>query len=225
MSNYASANETVVLGDDPIQTVYSLSDVNLSQFDRLSKIAQGYQYFRINRIEMRFKPQMDTFTDSTQNTIPYLHYLIDKGEVLAFSAAGGFIQMREAGAKPIRFDEKTVTVSWRPAVSMLVQDGTQPITLGAAFNRLSPWLATNDLAGANSTIWQPSTVAHRGIIYGVEALTSVARSYGVELTVYVEFKKPLSTYAPREGEDNHPIAKKVIPSVTPLLPTVVAGVA
>lgn len=221
VSNYASASETITLPDDVVQTVYYMDNIRLEQFDRLSKIAQGYQYFRINRVDMRFKPQMDTFTDSTQNTVPYFHYLIDKGNNLVPSAAGGFIQMRESGAKPIRFDDKTVTVSWKPCVSLLTQDGSQPITFGAGLIRTSPWISTNDLAGAESTMWQPSTVEHRGLVYGVEALTSVARTYSSELTVYVEFKKPLSTYAPRGDEKLVNVVKK---DSSPLLPAVVAGV-
>lgn len=128
--------------------------------------------------------------------------------------------MREAGAKPIRFDEKTVTVSFKPCVSLLVQDGAQPITFGAGLRRTSPWISTNDLAGAESTVWQASTVEHKGLVYGVEALTNVNRTYGTEITVFVEFKKPLSTYAPRGTEKLVEVSKK---TVTPLLPTVVAG--
>lgn len=219
MSNYASAVETVTMASDDIQSIYGIDNIQLAWFDRLTKIAQGYQFYRITRCELVFKPQMDTFTDSTQNTIPYFHYLIDKGQTLMPSAAGGFIQMREAGAKPIRFDEKSITISFKPCVSMLVQDGAQPITFGAGLVRTSPWLSTNDLAGADSTVWQVSTVEHRGLVYGVEALTSVHRTYDSELTVYVEFKKPLSTYAPRGTENLVNVVRKS----SPLLPAVVAA--
>lgn len=208
---FASLKQTLQLNDDPINQILVLDNIALSQFDRATLVARAYQYFRITKVEMRFKPKMDTFTDSGLNSVPYFHYLIDKGEVL-FPTLSGFSQMLDSGCKPIRFDEKTLTVSWRPGVSYGVQ-GDSTIAPTTVFNRMliSPWLTTNQDAGSDPNNWTPSIVPHKGLIYGVQATVSTPRDYEVELTVHFQFKKPLS-FAVDAGENATPALKKVIPN-------------
>lgn len=205
---WASAKQTLMLPDDPFGTVFVLDDVNLGQFDRLSQIARAYQYFRINYIEMKWKPYQDTFVanGAVGEAVPYLHYLIDTGEVL-IPASAGFNQMRDAGAKPIRMDDKTITVRWKPRVPIATAaDSSYPVTLSyAQQTKKSPWLPTNDVANQDPFGWVASKVPHKGIYYGVEqAFNTLApgenRYFGVEISVSCSFKKPLAfTNPPAEG--------------------------
>lgn len=193
-NDYARAHQTIQLGDDTIGTIYNLDDVNLSQFDRLKTIGQTYQFFRVNMIEMKFKPYQDTFFTGNQpgtpGTIPYLHYLVDKGENLLPTT---FNQLRDAGAKPIRFDDKTITVRWKPRVNTNVAgDSTATPSQAYMASKVSPWLPTNWAAGADPLAWNASQVPHKGMFYGVwSSVVPAVQSYGTEITVYMEFRKAI----------------------------------
>lgn len=204
-SEFASAKETFKYENDNMGELYTVYNTRLSNFDRLAAIAKGYQYYRMTKIEVKFVPHADTFTQGAQTTVPTLYWLIDRNENTLFSSTG-FDQIREAGAKPIRFDDKMVKVAWRPSVlQTMPSDNTNPPT-GQTFTvtRVSPWLPTNAYAASELTPyqWAPSTIPHRGLIYGVyqESPLGVVYQYHVEITVHVQFKKPAVVYSLKEGE-------------------------
>lgn len=202
---FASAKQTVPLGNDDANNIYRIDDINLKAFDRLVQIARGYQLFRITKVEMKFKPQQDTFFNATgtgnTGSVPYFYYLINKSDTLN-SVTNGFNGLMDAGAKPIRFDDKTITVKWRPTVAQGVALSETNITTNFATYRTSPWLSTNAnvMLPGGSTTWDASTVPHLGIMYGVnqDFLGSQVLQYDVDITVYCQFKKPL-TFSPGNG--------------------------
>lgn len=210
---WASAKQTLELANDPINAVFRLDDVNLSQFDRLSHIARGYQYFRIKKIEYKVKPYADTFfANATGNTgsVPYLYYLIMKSDTLN-SVVNGFNGLRDAGAKAIRCDDKTITIPWKPTVAQGVALSEPNVTTSYASYRTSPWLSTNKnvMIPGGITTWAPSEVPHLGLLYGVEqnfTNPTEVLIYGVEITVHMEFKKPL----PFTNDPQEPIVKKEV---------------
>ena len=166
-SEFASAKQTIQLDNDTVNLLYTLYDVNLNQFDRLSQIARAYQYYRMTKIEFKLKPFADTFTNAAANSVPYALWLIDRNESFDF-ASNGFQAIRDAGAKPIRFDERTLNIRYRPTVlQTLPSDNFNP-PIGQTFmnSRISPWLPTNRYAGQELTVnqWAPSTVPHRGLV-------------------------------------------------------------
>jgi len=216
---YAEAKQTVSLDPDQFNQIYNLNEVMLASYDRLVNIAQAYQFFKITKIEYKFKPQYDTFTSTYgQNTVPYLYWLIDKGEVVNPTGTG-FDALRDAGAKPIRFDDKTITVRWAPAVANYAQ---QFDPLGAQSGqpnqyRISPWLTTNENAGDFGTLWKPSRIAHKGLLYGVEQFVTggVEFQYKCDITVHMRFKKPLNLPGLTEGMT--PAIKKTV-GPAPIIP-------
>lgn len=212
VSEFAGAKQTISLEDDQLNTPYELSDINLSQFDRLTNIAKNYQYFRLTKVHMKFKPAQDTFVANGER-VPYFYYVINKAENLnIFAGALGFNQMRDAGARAIRFDDKTINVAWKPRVPQLTAaDSTATPTISYAMaSRVSPWLPTNGAANQDPLGWVASTVPHKGILYGVEANALMAdRTYNVEITVEAQFKKPLSV-VPSGVETTPATTKKVI---------------
>jgi len=190
---WASLKQTIALPNDTMNTVYRLDDVNLSQFDRATQVARAYQYYRIKKISLQFKPFMDTFSNGAAQSVPYLYYLLMKGDNID---TGTFNSLRDAGAKPIRFDERTVNVSWAPFVQQAIigQDsvlpGPPPFTVFGMSKR-SPWLSTTLLPAEQSVLWQPSNVPHKGILYGVqEDASTITQYYEVTITVEFQFKKP-----------------------------------
>lgn len=208
---WASAKETIKLAADDMGTIYTLYDTNLSSFDRLKSIARGYQFYRFTKIELRFVPHADTFTQAAGTTVPTLYTLLDRNENFLISASG-FDQMRELGVKPVRFDDKIVTRSWKPNVLLTMpQDNTNPpTTVGFPSTRVSPWLPTNYYAAQEAAVyqWSPSTVPHRGMVYGAYQIAPgpAAYQYHVEITVHAQFKKPNIVYTVPVGEEAPPAA-------------------
>lgn len=175
--------------------MYQYRNIALAQFPRAVQVAQAYQHYRIKKVTMMFKPAYDTFAPQVagvpgQNLqVPYLIYMIDKsGSINTLVSSDDLKQM---GAKPIRFDDKTIKASWRPSV--LTE------TYGQANSqsqyKISPWLSTNANA-LNPGLFVPSDIDHLGIFFkvdragvlppGVEEYT-----YEVQITVEFQFKKPL----------------------------------
>lgn len=208
VGEWAEAKQTLQLENDVMNTIFQLNQIRLSQFDRLVGIAKNYQFFRFTKVEMRFKPYSDTYipgtSTATSPSIPYFYHLIDKGTTLDIA---DFNSLRDAGCRPVRFDDKTVNVSWKPSVIFMTQDyqNTTPPSNSVpkpAYNRTSPWLATSANAGERGGVWVASTIDHTGILYGCEqnfVNPDQQYYYGVEITVHCQFKKPLN--APGAGRD------------------------
>lgn len=70
VSEYASLSETTTLKvgsqqTDPVtNTLYSLMNTSLSQFDRATQVAKAYQHYRIKYIQLKIKPSFDTYAVS-----------------------------------------------------------------------------------------------------------------------------------------------------------------
>lgn len=188
----------------PSNTMYTKRDFALDQYTRASTIARGYQHFRIKKITMKFKPLVDTFTNSgALASVPNLFYMIDKSGSLPNNPT--LPMLKQMGAKAHRFDDKSIVVSWRPSVLDLA--ATTPAAASAAQYKVSPWLSTN----ANQLgvgLWNPSTVDHQGIFWYSEQDVSVTPAYySIETTVEFQFKKPLAQLG--SGEEQTPDAVKV----------------
>jgi len=177
-------------------TMYSMRDISLDQFARASLVARAYQHYRIKKVTLEFKPAYDTFAPQNlpagQNLqVPYLFYLIDKSGSVPTNVTTP--DLRQMGSKPVRFDDKTIKVSWRPSV--LTE------TFGQANSqsqyKISPWLSTNANA-LNPGLFVASSVDHLGIFWkvdrnGVLPVGFEEYTYDVQITCEFEFKKPLIT--------------------------------
>ena len=208
---WASCTESVALSNITglaytMNTMYGLNGTSLAQFiSRAVPIAQSYQHYKIKRIRLEYKPQVDTFFPDvgavgTGFLVPNMFYMINKSGSIPNNPTVD--NLRAMGAKPIRFDEKTVKVDWRPSV--LQENAGVLGDVGSGY-KISPWLSTN--ANANQPgAWNPSTVQHLGIYWivsrpgtlpaGVAELT-----YDIQITVEFQFKKPLV-----KASSNAPVA-------------------
>lgn len=198
VKSFASDKQTIELAEDPAGTIFRMDDIALSQFDRLSHIARAYQYYRITKVEVRYKPLADTFQTlggQTTGSVPYLYWLQMKTDTLSLGATD-FNALRDAGARATRLDDKSITRSFRPAANISVAQTEGVPNPNFALYKTSPWLSTNFNANApgGSTVWVASAVPHQGCIYGVEqdfVNPNTTLQYGVEVTIHVQFKKPL----------------------------------
>lgn len=174
-------------------TGYRLAAFSLdTASQRVLDIAKGYQMFRLKKITCVFKPKFDTFAAGGGNSVPEFHYIIDK--LNSFSAGTNLQALRDCGAKPIRFDDRNIVVSWRPSVLTQTFGQANP----ASQYKLSPWLSVNANAGtANPFAY--SSIDHFGLAWQVNVLASAGYAdLQLEITLDWEFKKPLTQ--PSAGE-------------------------
>lgn len=172
-------------------TNYKLSNVSLATSQRARSVAQGYQFYRITGITVKFKPLMDTFvqgtgTGQTQATVPYLYVMIDRTGRIGNDGFSPRI-LRELGAKPRRLDDKTLSFTFRPNVLTQTYDNTP----GSATNtqyKISPWLPCRD--DTNLGVWNPSTIDHLGMVFVADQNLGNNVGYSVEYSIQYEFKKP-----------------------------------
>jgi len=190
--DYASLSvQTTLTGEGSTQystnKMYVNRSTNMGMFPRSQDVAKGYQHYRITKLTMTFKPNLDTFSGNSGSQKTFLYWMIDKsGSIPANISLEGLKQM---GAKPIALDEKPIKISWRPSVRQEVQ--TQLGAAGANKYSISPWLTCNQ-NGANPGLFQPSTVEHWGLYFYVEQQGG-GNAYGVELEAQFQFKKPANT--------------------------------
>lgn len=201
VAEWASATESVALSNITglaynMNQVYGLNGTQLSQFlSRAVPIAKAYQHYRIKRIKLEFKPQVDTFFPDvgvvgTGFLVPNMFYMINKSG--SIPANPSVDNLRSMGAKPIRFDEKTINVAWRPSV--LQENAGVLGDVGSGY-KISPWLSTNANANAPGA-WVASSVNHLGIYWAVSRPgtlpVGVAElTYDIQITCEFQFKKPL----------------------------------
>lgn len=192
--------------------MYGASILQLAQFKRASAIAGSYQEYRITGVTFKFTPRFDTFpatTDaSNQIVVPYLYYIIDK--VGAIKAGATLAQLQSMGAKPHRFDDKTITVKYKPAVLQSSETNTATSTLTRPVT--SPWLLT--MTSPSDNLYAPSSVDHRGLWYILDAKNLPGDGqyeFDVDIQVDFQFRKPL--LAQNAGVDATPQGGNVIPLV------------
>lgn len=173
-------------------TMYGPTILQLAQFQRAVGIAGGYQEYRISGVKLTFTPRFDTFpvtTDAaTQMCVPYLYYMVDK--VGALKAGASLSQLQSMGARPHRFDDKNVSVSYKPAVLLGAETNTATQTLVKPI--MSPWLLT--MSSPSDGTYGPSSVDHRGLWYILDSKTlpgDGTYEYDVDIEVNFQFRKPL----------------------------------
>lgn len=194
--NFASATETFSVA----VTSGIVNDFTLSMADliRTKALMSVYQYYRISTVEMRFKPQSDTYAAGGGAQLPYLYFQYDKSGALQGLNAQNF---EEIGTKAIRFDDKTITRKWKPSVIV----GDADINVGITQFKVSPWLPTY-VAGTPD---QNDQVKHFGAIFYISKQNpSDATVYDVDVVVNVQYRKPLITPSQSTPNVNPPRIKQ-----------------
>lgn len=201
VSEYASLSETRSFvstgpGGNTVNQLMSLMNIQLTDFTRAPLVAQAYQHYRIKYVKVIFKSPFDTYVSGSGGLPayrkPYLYHMIDKaGAVPTNITLEGLKQM---GAKPRAFDERQLTVGWRPSVLLnaMTAGGGAPTSQGSEY-KISPWLNTSDTSVGSP--WNPSSVDHLGLYWYMEAQADGVDppqfNYLIDIEVQFEFKKPL----------------------------------
>lgn len=186
---WASCSETIDFGNQSVGSILNANDIQLAQFPRASGIAQGYAYFRITRLTFKMKPLLDTFPSTGNTQVPYLYWVINKnGTEYPALNTNWFLAN---GAKAIRFDDKTVTISYVPAVSYDLLEAQTPATTQQPNTiKTLQWLNTAKDAFLSAP-FAPSQVSHAGHYMTVDSPGSaVEMQYELNVTAEFQFKKP-----------------------------------
>lgn len=175
-----------------VNNMYVKRDFTISVNPRAAAVANAYQHYRIRKITLIVRPQVDTFMGGIAGyTAPNFYYMLDKSGSIPTNVT--LSALKSMGAKPIRLDEKTIKISWRPSVL------TQTVDVGVVGNdvfsqyKTSPWLSTNQNA-LNPGAFVCSSVDHLGIFWYAETPAGASTlQYNVEAILDVEFKKPMNS--------------------------------
>jgi len=194
VNDIAAVSETFRFEPVALNVIYADYGCSLFQHERARQVAQGYMEFRIKLIEYRFKPLSDTYNPTEGTKVPYLYYLVDR--LRSNNGLQTLDAFTQAGAKAVRFDDKTLTVKYKPYVLMDSWD-SQALTAVPRTYRVSPWLTTNDYNTVGAG-FSPSSVDHLGLRWIVDGGTS-DYTYQVERVVHIEFRKPMWIESPGEG--------------------------
>lgn len=180
--NYGSATEQFSLAVTAgISYNFSTSLLDLV---RAQAIAKEYQHYRITGVEMRFKPQYDTFQAQLANTIPSLYWCLDKAGVLGSPTAPQFEQL---GVRQVRLDDRIIVRKFKPGI--VQADATTSLVSGM---KTSAWIPIVDTAtGALNT------PAHHGCAFLITKMSpGDVLGYDVDVVVHIQFKRPyVNTHA------------------------------
>lgn len=175
-------------------TLYSLMNTQLIDYDRAAIVASQYQHYRIKKITVTWKPTFDNYLAAGGAvTKPNLYYMIDKSGALPTNVT--LEGLKQCGAKPRQLDEKNMSVSWRPSVleSAMYAPGAVAATQASKYS-ISPWLTTN-ASPVQAGAFIPSGIDHLGIYWYVDQLQNpVGAQYTIEVEVQFQFKKPLNAF-------------------------------
>lgn len=179
------------------------------------QLATLYQYYRITSVELRFKPNFDTYVSGGSagtGTLPYLNFQYDKsGALQGTMDANNFEQI---GTKAVRLDNKTIVRAWKPSV--LTLSNTDIALAGATSQfKVSPWMPTHVGAGALND------VEHYGATWYIsKSNPSDGQIYDVDVVVNVQYRKPYITPTTGTTGGNPPRAEQTVEGVIPKAPIV-----
>lgn len=193
-SQMARIAETITLEDLKPNTAYD-AFLNLSQFKRATDVADNFQEYRIQKLVWKFTPYFDTFVDASGAVC--LPYLYEKRHTYEAPTTFDLDYLKALGAKPRRFDDKTLSVSYTPNVNMAIFGDGNPTTGGTQLVNTSgkpsykPWLNTHLTQAPGTEVMD--TTRHYGLAFWIDQVTATAGNSTVgqlECTAYFEFKKP-----------------------------------
>lgn len=138
---------------------------------RASIVAPAYGLYRVAQIEYKIKPKFDTYiagqvpVGDQPVEIPVVYWKMNRyGDApIGFTAA----ELQSLGAKPIRLDDKTITIKYKPNILLANAGAAAVAQAGGSGNlKMTPWLSTDSEADDNN--FALSTTTHYGHMLFVE---------------------------------------------------------
>lgn len=187
------AHEFVLNGIVPTQRVGGMPT-------RAALVAPAYGLYRVAQIEYKVSAKYDTYLPSADQAgvavgdqpveVPKLYWKMNRyGDApVGFTAE----DMQSLGSKPIRLDDKTITIKYKPNI-LLANSGAAATAQdgGSGQVKITPWLSTDTEAGDNT--FNLSTTEHYGHIMYIECSAGgdgVPVICEISARVVYEFKNP-----------------------------------
>jgi len=167
---------------------------------RASIVAPAYGLYRIAHVEYKISPKYDTYTPNLGQggqpvgdqpvAVPKLYWKMNRyGD-----APVGFTSqdMLSLGSKPLRLDDKTITIKYKPNILLANAGATAAGQNGGSGQvKITPWLSTD--TEANNNAFALSTTQHYGHLMYIEnaaAGDGISVICNIEARVVYEFKNP-----------------------------------
>jgi len=173
---------------------------------RASALAQQFGFYRIAKITYVHRPYFDTFSPGLQGavpagnpiTVPQLYWQMNRYGDAPAVFDGDYL--RSLGSKPIRFDDKNVTFSYKPNMLMVGEDNAGN---DASQVKITPWLSTDETPGDGA--FALSTAEHFGHLLFIDSAASAPGQVGVmDVQIHYEFKTPRTQITPTSVENLQP---------------------
>ena len=169
---------------------------NGGQPSRAAVTAPAFGLYRVAQIEYKIKPKFDTYiagqvpVGDQPVEVPVMYWKMNRyGDApIGFTAT----ELQSLGSKPIRLDDKTLTIKYKPNILMANAGAPAAAQAGGSGQvKMTPWLSTDTQADNNN--FALSTTNHYGHMMFIEC---AAAGDGTPLIcevvarVVYEFKNP-----------------------------------
>lgn len=203
-SEFASLKEVHTFDSLDANIAYKDYECSLARFQRASTVAKAYREYRITKVEYIFKALADTFNAGGASTVPQLYAMIDKTGTMANVAL--VEEFRRAGAKPRRFDDRNIRVTFKPAALQFAYDKNHASNTWA-IPKTSPWLSC-DKNNDSTLPWAASSIDHLGLVWIQDQQGAAPTQYVVEMVAHFQFRKPTAEFQVSDEtvESGHPTA-------------------
>jgi len=163
---------------------------------RVAQVAEAFGLYRIAQLEYKITPKYDTYiagavpAGNEPTEVPKLFWKINRfgDDIVGFNMAN----MQSLGCKPIRLDDKTLTIKYKPNILLSnTGDVAQGLGGGSGNIKITPWLNTGK--DSDEAVFALSTTEHVGHLLYIEAAasgTGVAPVCEMSLRIVYEFKNP-----------------------------------
>lgn len=215
ITNTASVRENYSFNINDGVLSYFTENLSNATFDRAQLVASAFQEYRVKYIKLTFRPSADTWPVGA-GPIPQMYFMYNKAAAIPTNAT---VQtLLDMGCRPIRYDDKNITRSWKPTVLIGADQNAPASQLEASMIKTTPWLSTNLFAQNPGATWAPSNVEHYGCVFTVTkpSPTTPAIAYNVDVEVVFQFRKPLAQVPPSDQVNNNVKIKdgQVVPIVS-----------
>ncbi len=179
--NHASLSSTINNTVVP-NTIYDFSHA-LVNSSRALVVAQEYQFYKIDYVEVRIKPLYDTYLDGSGNPIaPQLYFY----KSLSQTSPTSLVALRQMGVNPASFSrDKNIVYRYKPAVEI------SPSAVGGGLGlikRISPWLSCSTATSGGA--FAGDATPHYGACFYIDQAGGNANIANVEVETHFKFKAP-----------------------------------
>jgi len=167
-----------------------------AQPTRSSIVAPAYGLYRVAQIEYKIKPRFDTYLSGANPggdnpvEVPALYWKMNR---YGDSPVGfNYQELQSLGSKPVRLDDKTITIKYKPNILLANAGATANAQEGGSGQvKMTPWLSTD--AEADDNAFALSTTNHYGHMMFIECAAAGDGTpiiCEISARVIYEFKNP-----------------------------------